>query len=94
MKISASGSGGFAGLAEHFELDTTRVDNGKAIEELLRNLDFFRSSAPAADHIGADIPRWDITVADAGRARTISFLDDGSAESQPWQALLAQLRSA
>lgn len=90
MKISATGSGGFSGRSEHFELDTGALDQGAAIEALLGRLDFFGAAPPAA--IGADIGRWDITVADGARARTVTFAEDGSAASAPWQALLTQLR--
>jgi hypothetical protein len=91
MKISATGSGGFSGRSEYYELDTGQLDQGEAIEALLRQLDFFAAAPPRAE--GADIGRWDITVADGAREHTVTFAEDGSAGSAPWQALLARLRA-
>ena len=91
MKISATGSGGFSGRTEHYELDTGQLAQGEALEALLHQLDFFGAAPPAAE--GADIGRWDITVADGGREHTVSFAEDGSAGSAPWQTLVAQLRT-
>ncbi len=91
MKISASSSGGYAGQSEHFELDTHTHRNGKAIETLLGELDFFGATPP--DVIGADLSRWQLSVDDGHRRRTITFAEDGSAASAPWQNLLAGLRA-
>ncbi len=52
MKITARASGGFAGRAERFELDTGCHRDGQAIESLLDRLDFFQA-APACP-VGAD----------------------------------------
>ena len=90
MKISATGSGGFSGLREHYELDTGELDQGASIEALLHSLDFFDAAPPPA--LGADIGRWDITVADGARCHTVTFAEDGSDDSAPWQALVSQLR--
>jgi hypothetical protein len=49
MKISATGGGGFSGRAEHYELDTGRIEQGAALEALLRQLDFF--GAGPAPHV-------------------------------------------
>jgi hypothetical protein len=91
MKISATGSGGFSGRSEHYEVDTGALDQGASIEARLRALDFFGATPPAA--IGADLGRWDITVADGARRRTVTFAEDGSAGAAPWQALVAHLRT-
>ena len=90
MKISATGSGGFSGLREHYELDTGALDQGASIEAQLHSLDFFAAAPPA---LGADIGRWDITVADGARRHTVTFAEDGSDDSAPWQALVSQLRN-
>ncbi len=91
MKITATGGGGFSGRSERFELDTGRIENGAALEALLRDLDFFKAAPPRP--VGADIGRWDITVADGAREHTVSFAEDGSADSAPWQTLVAKLRT-
>jgi len=90
MKISARDGGGFAGLTTSCELDTAHLPMGPALEALLQRLDFF-AAAPACP-VGADIPRWVITVDDGARSHTVTVPDDGSAGA--WQALLDHLRPA
>jgi hypothetical protein len=91
MKITATGGGGFSGRTERFELDTRHIEQGAALEALLRELNFF--SAAPGQPVGADLGRWDITVADGGREHTVSFAEDGSEVSAPWQSLVARLRT-
>ncbi|MES2758873.1 MAG: protealysin inhibitor emfourin [Pseudomonadota bacterium] len=91
MKITATGGGGFSGRTEHYELDTGRIEQGAALEALLRDLDFFDAAPPQP--AGADIGRWAITVADGARQHTVRFAEDGSAGSAPWQSLVARLRT-
>lgn len=95
MNISATCSGGFAGLSEHYEIDTQTGVGGKALEALLAHIGFFAAAADATpDAIGADIPRWRISVRDGNRQHTVSFVEDGSAVGAPWQKLLAQIKAA
>lgn len=88
MKISARACGGFAGLAQSYELDTSARPDGAALESLLRRLDFFTATPECA--IGADLPRWEITVEDGQRCHTVFLREDGS--DGAWQALLEHLR--
>jgi len=90
MKISARACGGFAGLAQSYELDTAGLAEGPALEALLRRLDFF-SAAPSCA-VGADLPRWEITVEDGPRCHTVFLREDGSGGE--WQGLLDRLRQA
>ena len=90
MKISARTCGGFAGLVQCYELDTASLAKGPALETLLRRLDFF-GAAPSCT-VGADLPRWEITVEDGQRRHTVSLGDDGNAGE--WQHLLDHLRQA
>jgi hypothetical protein len=92
MKISAVGGGGFAGQAARIEVDTSAVPNGHTIETLVRDIGFFTRQPP--EHIGADLVRWTIRIDDGQASHSVTFTDDGSAASAPWQALLAQLRAA
>jgi hypothetical protein len=91
MKIVAKASGGFSGRAEHYEADTRQLVNGKSIEAMLQDIDFF--TAAPAPAVGADLPRWQITVEDGHRQHTVWFAEDGSAEAAPWQSLIAELRT-
>lgn len=42
--------------------------------------------------MGADLPRWEITVKDGPRCHTVFVREDGSGGD--WQALLDRLRAA
>jgi len=75
MKISARASGGFSGLDQKVELDTTLGEEGAALEALLGRLDFFSAAPECA--VGADLPRWEITVEDGARCHTVFLSDDG-----------------
>lgn len=90
MKIRARACGGFAGLDQSWELDTAQLPDGAALETLLQRLDFFKASPAAA--VGADLPRWDITVDDGIRCHSVSVPDDGNAGE--WQHLFEYLRHA
>ncbi len=92
MKIKAITHGGLAGRAACYELDTACAADGQAVEELLRRLDFF--GAEPLCGIGADIPRWDITVDAGARRRTVTVLDDGASGGPGWQKLLEHLRNS
>jgi hypothetical protein len=90
MKITARASGGFAGGTQCYELDTACDARGKSVEALLQRLDFFGATPPC--NIGADIPRWEITVADGARSHTVLLPEDGTLSATGWQALLEHLR--
>ena len=92
MKITAKQEGGFAGGARCFELDTACRADGESLEALLDRVDFF-AAAPMCV-VGADIPRWEITVEDAGHTHTVVLADDGSLGATGWPALLAHLQGA
>ena len=94
MKISATSSGGFAGLAEHHEIDTLTHPQGPAIEAALYDAGFFTGQQPADTPAGADMVQWSITVESPHTRRSIRFAEDGSAASTPWQALIVRLRQA
>lgn len=90
MKISATSSGGFAGLSEHYEVDTQVHPHGGAIEAVLASL-AAQAVAASAPH-GADMRHWRISVESPGGRQSISLVEDGSAASARWQELIAYLR--
>lgn len=92
MKITATSSGGFAGLTEHYEVDTQAHAQGGAIEAALAHAGFFSQAQAATQPSGADMRRWRITVDAPEGRRSISFIEDGSAASAPWQELVTRLR--
>ena len=91
MKITARASGGFSGRTEQVELDTGCHADGQAIEALLARLDFFDAPHTACP-VGVDIRRWELTVDDGRRCRTLVLAEDGTPSFSHWQALLAHLR--
>ncbi|MET0983372.1 MAG: protealysin inhibitor emfourin [Telluria sp.] len=92
MKIRATMGGGFAGIERQVELDTACIAGGRDLEALLHRVDFFGAPPPCA--VGADLPRWEITVEDGGRCKSVVLADDGSLGGSGWTALLAHLRGA
>ena len=91
MKITATMAGGFAGIERCIELDTACRPDGRELEALVRQADFFgRAPRPA---VGADLPRWEITVEDGGRCHSVLLVDDGAVDAAGWPALLAHLRA-
>ena len=90
MKISARACGGFAGLPEAYDLDTSARPDGGEFEDLLHQLEFF--TATPSCPVGADLPRWEITVEDGQRCHTVFLREDGSGGN--WQTLLDRLRSS
>ena len=84
-------AGGFAGIERCVDVDTACSPDGPALETLVRQADFF-GAAPRLP-VGADLPRWEITVEDGERCHSVLLLDDGAADAAGWPALLAHLRS-
>ncbi len=94
MKITALGGGGFAGTTQYHEVDTVANPAGPALEAALAANHFFDAAPPAAKAAGADLQRWTIAVDADGHRHSISFVQDGSAASRPWEALLARILAA
>ncbi|WP_028100734.1 protealysin inhibitor emfourin [Pseudoduganella violaceinigra] len=91
MKITATGGGGFAGLSQHFEVDTDASPAGPALEAALASSGFFASNDHSQAVVGADLGHWTITVDDGRRRHSLSFVETGA---PPWQHLLDLIRSA
>ncbi|MES2740226.1 MAG: protealysin inhibitor emfourin [Pseudomonadota bacterium] len=94
MKISATSSGGFAGLSEHYDIDTETSAAGRALEAMVADSGFFEDGAePPPEPAGADLQRWRISIDDHGRQRTLSFVEDGAADNSRWQSLISHIRA-
>lgn len=91
MRIQAKMAGGFAGIERCVDLDTASRKDGADLEALVRQANFF-GTAPA-QAVGADLPRWEITVEDGQRCHSVLLVDDGSFDALGWPALLAHLRT-
>jgi hypothetical protein len=91
MKITATGAGGFAGLSQHFEVDTEISPAGPALEAALASSGFFAAAPGAEAPLGADLGHWTITADDGRRRHSLRFVETGA---PPWQDLLDLIRSA
>lgn len=95
MKITATSGGGFAGITRRHEVDTATSPAGPALEAALALDDFFTAPADAENGtVGADIPRWTITVDADGRHHTISFAEDENPATERWRRLLERILAA
>ncbi|AVR95675.1 protealysin inhibitor emfourin [Pseudoduganella armeniaca] len=95
MKIVATGSGGFAGLTRRHEVDTSASADGPALEAALAASGFCAAGPTVqAQASGADLLRWTITVEADGRRHSVTFIQDGSPASAPWERLLARILAA
>jgi hypothetical protein len=86
MRISVRRSGGFAGIDEQVgTVETTALDPAarERLETLVRDADFFSLPAAVEGDVGADQFRYEISVDDGGRSRTVAF----TGESGPAAAL-------
>jgi hypothetical protein len=95
MKITATSSGGFAGLTQRHTVDTASSPAGPTLEAAVADLRFFDAApaiAPAAT--GADMLSWTITIEADGRRHSITFTSDGSPATAPWERLVAAIRAA
>ena len=90
MKIRAKMAGGLAGIERCVEVDTSCRPDGGALEALVHGADFFGAAPKPV--VGADLPRWEITVEDGARCRSVLVLDDGAVDAAGWPALLEHLR--
>ena len=95
MKITVRGGGGFAGLSEHYTVDTATSAAGRALEAAFEDSGFAAAAmgSRTAPATGADLMRWTITVDDGDRQQTLSFADDGKGDNARWFKLLAQIRA-
>jgi hypothetical protein len=95
MKIRVRRTGGFAGLDETlYDVDTGTL-SASAASELDRKLSSLdaavRSEGAAPRPAGADLFKYEISVRDRQRQRSLVVTDDGAAASQVMRELLDEL---
>jgi len=95
MIITATSSGGFAGLAQRHTVDTATSPAGPALAAAVAETGFFDAvPTVAATALGADLLRWTITIEADGRRHSVTFTQDGSPASAAWERLLARILAA
>lgn len=76
MKISATRTGGFAGLTDDLgTVDTAQLDTvaKKALELIAQRVDFFYLPERLPGEVGADLFTYTVTVTDGSRKHTVTF---------------------
>jgi hypothetical protein len=94
MIINVKRTGGYAGLNEEVAaLDTGRLEDSSArrAEQLLADANFFNLPADAAEEVGADTFRYEITASDGGRSHAVSF-SEGNPKAAPLLELVENLK--
>ncbi|MGH3104001.1 MAG: protealysin inhibitor emfourin [Gaiellaceae bacterium] len=84
MQISVKRSGGFAGIEEEVAtVDTEQLAAASAerLERLVDEIGFFDLPASVSDGEGADRFRYEVTVAADGRRHTVTYTEEGGAET-------------
>ena len=90
MQITVARSGGYAGGTEPpVTIDTSQLDAGtrQRIEDLVNQMGFFTLPQQAGG-VGADMFRYEISVSDENRTHMVTFVDDGSQETQSLRRLV------
>src|SRR5262245_8480328 len=95
MHISITRSGGYAGITEQVvDLDTSQLDPAAArkVEEAVKKSDIYsRSAQTGGGTVGADLLKYEITIADGGRRQQVTFAEDGKPATAPLTGLVNQL---
>lgn len=97
MQIRLQQSGGYAGIEqEPVRVDADRLPQPERdrLRALIDQAGFFALPAEAPGGIGADLPKYTVTVEDGGRAHTVSWNEDGGAASAPLRALAEAVQGA
>jgi hypothetical protein len=88
-KLTLKQSGGFAGIEhEPVHVDADRLD--PALRERLPSL----LGTPPPEVVGADLPRYELTVEDGDERRTVAWHDDGSDAVADLRALAEEVQRA
>jgi hypothetical protein len=89
MKLTLKQSGGFAGgEQEPVRVDADRLE--PSVREQLPTL----LEAPPPEVVGADLPRYELTVEDGDTRRTVAWHDDGGEAVAPLRKLADEVRRA
>jgi hypothetical protein len=89
LDITLRKGGGYAGTLEERHVDAAALpepERGR-LRELLEGAGFFGLPAEAPGAVGADLPRYEITVRDGDREHTVAWNDEGGPETERLRAL-------
>jgi len=96
MKVIIQRSGGYAGVVETLcDVDTANLDaaSAAAAEQLTLRAEAVAKTAAAAQPIGADLLRYEVTLEDENGRRKWAVVDDNSTRVEPIRRLLDHLSS-
>jgi hypothetical protein len=80
VRISVRRTGGFAGIEEDLgAVDTAALapDETERLERLVHDAGFFDLPAAVEGEVGADQFRYEVTVEEGGRTRTVTLVGEG-----------------
>jgi hypothetical protein len=77
MRVRVVRAGGFAGIEEEMaSVDTEASPSGAEIEQRIEEIGFFDLPANLEEDTGADQMRYEVTVSDGDRERTVTYSAD------------------
>ena len=93
MQIKVTRSGGFAGVTEELGTASTEElgEEGRELEQLVRDARFFELPAELQGEPGADMYRHEVTVIDDGRSHTVAYTGEDDAAPEPLRQLIAKV---
>lgn len=97
MQITVRRSGGLAGVDEEVAaVDTARLDPAarQRVENQVRAADLFALPRNLSeDVVGADMLRYEITIADGPRSHTVSYVDEGGPAPEAVRGVLEVVKN-
>jgi hypothetical protein len=92
MQVRVVRAGGFAGIEEQVaSVDTDAAPSGPEIEARIKEIGFFDLPATLEEETGADQMRYEVTVNDGGRERTVTYSSDPSLDQGAEGGVRAEL---
>jgi emfourin len=91
VKLTLKQSGGFAGI----EQEPVRVDADRLPEDARERLHSLVSgAAKPPEVVGADLPRYELTIEDGDARHTVAWHDDGGPDAAGLRALAEEVQRA
>ena len=92
MQVRVVRAGGFAGIEEEVaSVDTDATPSGPEIESRIEEIGFFDLPAILEEETGADLMRYEVTVSDGSRERTVTYSSDPSLDPSAEGGVRAEL---
>jgi hypothetical protein len=91
VRLTLKRSGGYAGI----EQEPVQVDSDRLPPDARERLHtLVKDAGEAPEAIGADLPRYELTIDDGDDTRTVAWHDDGSEAAAGLRALAEEVQRA